>query len=111
MPPLSFYTRKNEPWTEDEVENLQYEYESGFSVTEIADLHKRTPGVVAYKLKSLGLVKTVTAVRGYKEYKKSDLYTEIVENSKSPDLVKEVRALAKEIRLMREDLDKLLSSD
>lgn len=113
MPHLSYYTRKSEAWDDDELEDLQDEYEDGLTVTEIADKHKRTPGVIAYKLKSLGVIKTVPAARGYKDYKKSDLYAEIVENSKggNQDLVKEVKALAKEIKLMRADLNRLLNSD
>jgi len=52
------------------------------SISQIGDIHLRTPGSVSYKLKSLGFIENTTSAKGYYEYKASKLYTEIVEKER-----------------------------
>lgn len=86
-PRLSHYTRKSEPWTDNEVNDIRREYdEEEMDISTIGRIHRRTPGSISYKLKSLGLLSHNTLARGYQEYKSSDLYREIVNSS--PNKVK-----------------------
>ena len=79
---LSHYTRKSEPWTDIEVNDIRREYnEEEMDIIAIGRIHRRTPGSISYKLKSLGMLSHNTLARGYPEYKSSDLYREIVNSS------------------------------
>ncbi len=84
MNSLSYYDRSTLPWDQEEVEQVRLEYEEGKTVQELGDIHRRTPGGIAYRLKSLGCVTNHTHARGYDEYRKSSLYNEIVGTKKKP---------------------------
>jgi len=89
MNPVSFYTRQKESWSEDELQQVRSEYEEKhLSISQIADLHRRTPGSISYKLKNLGIIAANTEARGYTEYKNSALYKEIVQSGKRGDTTK-----------------------
>jgi ribonuclease HI len=80
---LEYYTRQKSSWKHDEVQQISNEYESlQKSISEIADIHKRTPGSISYKLKSMGIISNNKLSRGYEEYRTSALYAEIVGNAK-----------------------------
>jgi hypothetical protein len=70
------------------------------TISQIADIHYRTPGSISYKLKSLGIIPHNTHSRGYLEYKNSNLYKEIVETS---DAEKKARKEAK-LKVTKDDL-------
>jgi ribonuclease HI len=80
---LEYYTRQKTSWKHDEVQQISNEYESlQKNISEIADIHKRTPGSISYKLKSMGIINDNKLSRGYEEYRNSELYAEIVGSSK-----------------------------
>lgn len=82
---LDYYTRQKEFWNETEIKNLKTEYEiSLLTISQIGDIHRRTPGSIGYRLKNLGIVENQTLSRGYLEYKNSDLYKQIVSSEKKP---------------------------
>jgi len=77
---LEYYDRQQESWEKEEVISLTTEYEEKeLSIRNIADIHRRTPGSISYKLKSMGLITHTALSRGYMEYVQSELYQEIVE--------------------------------
>jgi hypothetical protein len=79
MNPVSYYDRSKTSWGTEEAEELRKEYEVELlNIIQCADKHKRTPGCIAYKLKSMGIIVHNTLCRGYTEYKKSKLYEEVV---------------------------------
>lgn len=79
MNSLSYYNRQKEDWTNKELEQLKDEYENKkLNISQIGDIHHRTPGSISYKLKKLMLISHNTIARGYDEYKNSNLYNEIV---------------------------------
>jgi hypothetical protein len=83
---LEYYNRQSENWSEKEVQNIRSEYETKeMTISQIADIHHRTPGSISFKLKIIGLITHNTLSRGYLDYKNSDLYKEIVERGKSSD--------------------------
>ena len=80
---LDYYTRQKDTCDESEVRQLRMEYlQDRMTISQIGDIHQRTPGAVSYKLKALGFIDTTTGARGYPEYKTSHLYKEIVEKEK-----------------------------
>lgn len=82
MNKLSFYDRSKASWTPDEANAVLREYETEMlSILEIADLHRRTPGSIAYKLKSMGVISDANMARGYAAYKSGNLYKEIISSS------------------------------
>ena len=82
MEKLAYYTRLKEPWTSEEDSEIVKEYnDNNMDVSQIANLHKRTPGGIAYRLKKLEQIPTQVDARGYQAYQLSDLYREIVGNS------------------------------
>jgi len=84
MNPLGYYERSKTPWNEEEYSQVKKEYETELlDIIQIADLHKRTPGCIAYALQwYLKLIKHNTHARGYAEYIVSKLYEEICEGNK-----------------------------
>lgn len=83
MNSIEYYNCQKEDWRYDEVNTLKYEYETQqLTVSEIADIHRRTPGSISYKLKNIGLITCNTLARGFLDYKNSDLYKQIVETGK-----------------------------
>jgi alpha-galactosidase/6-phospho-beta-glucosidase family protein len=126
MNSLSYYTRQKEVWTNEELEQLRNEYQTQeMTVSKIGDIHKRTPGSISYKLKGMNIVENNTKVRGYSEYKESELYKEIVSSGKDTRAEKkrenkEVKVVAtkinseeflelkKEISGLKEKVDEIL---
>jgi hypothetical protein len=96
MNSLNFYTRQKEPWSDTEINQIKDEYEIyEFTISQIADIHRRTPGSISYKLKNLKLINHNMLARGYDEYKNSNLYKEIVKNGKIEDAEKKQKKLEK----------------
>ena len=79
MNPYNYYNLSKTKWSECEIEQLRREYSSELlDIIQCANIHRRTPGCIAYKLKTIGLIIHNTAARGYIEYKNSTLYEEAV---------------------------------
>jgi hypothetical protein len=77
MEPLKYYTNSGAPWFDEESEKLKREYSAEkLDILQIGKLHKRTPGGIASKLMSLGLVDSYQELKKYDEYKNSPLYKE-----------------------------------
>jgi len=77
MEPLSYYTNSGAPWFEEETERLKKHFSvEKLDILQIGKLHKRTPGGIASKLMSLGLVDSYQELKKYDEYKNSSLYKE-----------------------------------
>ena len=93
MNPLSFYDHQKEVWDDAEINRLHKEYvEAEMTISQIADIHHRTPGSIGYKIKNLGIITHTTQSRGYLEYKDSELYKEIDESGKGDDAQKMKRS-------------------
>ena len=79
---VEYYTRQKEEWMEEEVEQLKNEYlNKKLTIMEIGILHRRTPGAIGYKLKSIKIIPTNRDARGYDDYTKSELYQSIINTS------------------------------
>ena len=79
---IDFYTRSQQPWTDDEIDAVvDYYISENKDIIWIGNHQKRTPGSIAFKIKSKGHIANHTQARGYSEYKTSALYAYIVENS------------------------------
>lgn len=104
---LEYYTRQKEIWSDKEIQDIRNEYETNeMTISQIADIHRRTPGSISYKLKNLGLITHNTLSRGYVEYKNSNLYKEIVETGKKKDTEKKIDREAKLLKRQAKALDK-----
>jgi hypothetical protein len=70
------------PWTGEELTMIRQQYnEQGMDVIQIANIHYKTPGQVAYRLKQIGAVDSMNhEIRGYKEYCDSPLFQEVKHN-------------------------------
>jgi hypothetical protein len=86
-----YYDKSGTPWSGEEETSLIKEYsKEELSIMQIGDIHKRTPGGIAYQLKRLKVIEKNTDARGYEEYRQSSLYKEITgisnpkENQTSP---------------------------
>jgi len=89
MNKLEYYKRQKVGWDAKELQDIRMEYETkGLNISEIADIHYRTPGSISYKLQSLGIITHNVLSRGYLEYKNSNLYKEIVTAAKDNDIKK-----------------------
>ena len=89
---LEYYDRQQDSWEKEEVDSLTSEYETKeLSIRDIADIHRRTPGSISYKLKNMGLITHSAMSRGYMEYIQSELYQEIVETGKRTDAERKVK--------------------
>jgi hypothetical protein len=74
-----YYSNSGTPWTKEEETQLQDRYvNQRLTISEIGDIHKRTPGGIGYQLKRMNLIVTNEEARGYEEYRSSALYKEIV---------------------------------
>ena len=92
MNKLEYYSRQKTEWDENELQQMRAEYETKeMNISEIADIHRRTPGSISYKLKALNLIPHYTLSRGYSNYKNSALYKEIVETSTATAAEKKVK--------------------
>jgi len=76
---ISYYIHSGSSWASEEDARLREEYEKGLDILEIGLIHKRTPGGISARLKFLELITSTQKVKGYAEYKKSELYKEIME--------------------------------
>jgi hypothetical protein len=94
---LEYYNRQKEYWNDKELQDLRSEYEiKEMTISQIADIHHRTPGSISYKLKNLGLITHNTLSRGYSDYKNSKLYMKIVETGKINDSEKKIKKETKQ---------------
>jgi hypothetical protein len=114
MNELAYYNRQKEPWSDKETQEIRNKYETkGMTISEIADIHHRTPGSIGHKVKNIGLVEHFTLSRGYIDYKNSKLYKEIISTSiiqsKLNKVVDKVPTIRRrdEIRMMRNEIDEL----
>jgi hypothetical protein len=97
MNQLSYYERTKLPYSEEETQQLKKEYEvDSLDILQCANIHKRTPGSIAFKLKIMGIVVNHQLARGYKEYKTSDLYDEVVIANVKKDVDKQLKKREKE---------------
>jgi hypothetical protein len=70
------YISTEEPWSIKETIQLKELYTvKNLPLLEIAKLHNRAPHAVIEQLKTQKLVKTLTSITGYAEYKQTPLYT------------------------------------
>ena len=121
----AYYTRQNEVWEDQEFQMIKTEYvEKQLTISEIADIHKRTPGSIAYKVKAHGLIDKNAMARGYDEYKQSALYKEIIETgrigektkkkaneslfSKKKTQAEEIQELKAEVQSLKQDVKEML---
>ena len=96
---LEYYNRQKEDWSEKELQDIRTEYETKeMTISQIADLHNRTPGSISYKLKKIGLITHNTLSRGYLDYKNSDLYKQIVEEGDAKKKVKKEGDAEKKVK-------------
>ena len=96
MNELHYYNREKKAWDEKELCDIKNEYETKeLTISQIADIHHRTPESISYKLKKLGIITHNTLARGYLEYKNSSLYKEIIETRTTTDTKKKVKKEAK----------------
>lgn len=101
---LSYYHLQDQPWTELEDQQLRAEYiEQLLDIIQIANLHYKTPGQIANRLKRLGITKNYyTGTRGYEQYKQSTLYREIIDRNETDKQIKETKKREKET--LQEDI-------
>uniref|UniRef100_A0A6C0I4L8 Uncharacterized protein n=1 Tax=viral metagenome TaxID=1070528 RepID=A0A6C0I4L8_9ZZZZ len=70
-------------WSQEEDIHLNKLYnEDTLSIMDISNVIKRTPGTIISRLLKLQYIVSRSSVRGYKTYKESDLYKEIVSANK-----------------------------
>jgi hypothetical protein len=83
MNKLEYYVNQKEKWNEPETSDLIHEYNtSELTISQIGDIHKRTPGSIAFKLWSLKVLENYRHARGYEDYKNGNLYKEICSTPK-----------------------------
>jgi hypothetical protein len=112
MNPLSYYDRSKIVWTEEESDQIQKEYVvESKTISEIGDAHRRTPGSVAARLMSLGVISHRVKARGYEDYKASSLYSEIIANSEKKKEDNATRKAEKEEEKKLKPLTKKPSND
>ena len=86
MNSLSHYNRSKEPWLPDEAAEVKRRYnDESKNILEIADIHRRTPGCIAWKLNSMAIIPHNRLARGYQAYTMSALYNEIVQDARKND--------------------------
>lgn len=100
---FGYYTNSGLPWMEEETKKLIQEYDAGLDIMEIGIVHKRTPGGIAHKLKSMNIVYPMSAARGYEKYKVSKLYYEIVKTLKDEEDERKKNRKIKEIKHKSDD--------
>jgi len=106
MNTLEYYNRQKKSWNHNEVQEICNEYQSlKMNVLEIGDLHRRTPGSICYKLKSVGLIENIELARGYQDYRISALYAEIVGNNKKQP--KKTSQAQTELEKMKMDIQEI----
>jgi hypothetical protein len=77
-----YYSNSGTPWSKEEETQLEEEYvNKKLTISEIGDIHKRTPGGIGYQLKRMNIIVTNEDAHGYNKYRTSELYKEIVSNT------------------------------
>jgi len=80
---METYTHAGTDWSVEDDYILDLEYNTNkHTVTEIARIQARPPGEIISRLVKLKFISNRTSVRGYLEYKNSDLYKNIVASGK-----------------------------
>jgi hypothetical protein len=82
---LEYYSNRKNKFTPDEIAFVEEFYKEGKDIMQIAIEFKKTPGQVAYLLKSQGIVSMHIMAKGYKEYRNSKLFEEIVLEGQKKD--------------------------
>ena len=108
---LEYYNRQKDSWDENEIQSLKDEYEKEMTISEIADIHHRTPGSISYKLKNMKLIMHNTQSRGYNEYRTSELYKEIVEKGKIKDAEKKEKMKVKDESKVKAEIKVFYTSE
>ena len=112
MNTLDYYNRQKDIWDDNELENIRTEYETnGMNIIQIADIHRRTPGSIAYKIKNLGIITCHSLARGYFDYITSNLYREIVDSGNKSDRYKKVKKVTEVNVKMEPPIIRVSSSD
>ena len=76
---FEYYDRRKDEWSASETEELRMEYlYKLFTIDQIADIHRRTPGDILYKCKALNIISEYKYARGYSDYINSNLYYQIM---------------------------------
>ena len=84
MQSLEYYNRQKNSWEDSELQEIRREYVDGqMTISQIGDIHRRTPGSISYALKRIDVITNTTLARGYSDYKESNLYKEIVGTPKT----------------------------
>ena len=79
MNTFEYYDRRKDEWSISETEELRMEYlYKRFTISQIADIHRRTPGDILYKCKELNIISEYKYARGYSDYINSNLYYQIM---------------------------------
>ena len=79
MNTFEYYDRRKDEWSASETEELRMEYlYKRFTIGQIADIHRRTPGDILYKCKELNIISEYKYARGYSDYINSNLYYQIM---------------------------------
>ena len=77
------FKNAGEPWTQEEDTQLNKLYnEDMLDIMEISTIHNRAPGGIISRLFKHNYIVNRQSARGYKNYKNSNLYKEIVSNNK-----------------------------
>jgi len=80
MNTFEYYDRRKDIWSTSETEELRIEYfYKRWTINQIADIHRRTPGDILYKCKTLNIISEYKYARGYFDYINSTLYNQIME--------------------------------
>jgi hypothetical protein len=92
MNTVEYYDRQKEFWGDTELQEIRTEYQDKeMTISQIADIHHRTPGSISYKLIKFGIIANNNQARGYDEYKNSNLYKEIVGKNKLNDSERRIK--------------------
>ena len=111
MNTLAYYTRSSIKWSEEECEQLRKEYMTdNLDILEIGNIHRRTPGCIAHKLKAMEIITYAPYAKGYVEYKASELYKEICTDSVQRDEERAKRRAEKERVLAEKEVVKTKQS-
>ena len=76
------FEKAGKPWSQQEDIQLNKLYnEDMLCILDISKIHKRLPGGIISRLINNNHIKNRKSVRGYIDYKQSDLYKQIVANN------------------------------
>ena len=79
MNTFDYYNRRKEEWSISETDQLYMEYlYKTLNIIQIADIHRRTPGDILYKCKTMNIISEYKYARGYSDYISSNLYNQIM---------------------------------